>query len=464
MKLNSIYRYRSIKRLLGNNELKNHYFYLSPSTKENDINEGRPMFYLKGSNLFWKGIFRYYYLFTYRHYFSGAKTLDCINNDTKFVNNKVVNLFVSKILPGYRVYLYQMKFIFTIIDWICCRYIFMDMLKHEMNKDKLTLSRFIFIFHQLINIEKYEEWVYYHYNTKIQRKIFKGHKDRGFDLFLKYFGDANFNKIVGRYFQENNNDYLTFMEYHKQFLHKLTALVLPKMYIVSFSNRYDNDEMWANYADKYNGVCLEFYSFDKLSWWDRKALYLNKDLIKFLYKVRYTNKIPKYNLFKYLNLENGLSLNPYLNHLNDNLLEFIFKEIFSYHDVNKYLFQHHSWEFYKYRRKYMCMRSVSFKNKDWKNENEYRLIYFNDGYHNYDIHPKQTYDFKMLKSLTLGSNVSLKDENKVIQILTHECKKINCYNFPIYKIMRKRSGKLGRSLFWIVNPIDNKFYSKLVND
>lgn len=39
-----VYRYRSSTHIID--ELKNHYFYLTNSNNENDINESRPMFVL----------------------------------------------------------------------------------------------------------------------------------------------------------------------------------------------------------------------------------------------------------------------------------------------------------------------------------------------------------------------------------------------------------------------------------
>lgn len=66
----------------------------------------------------------------------------------------------------------------------------------------------------------------------------------------------------------NEESYLLpfeFALFTKKFLSDLRDILLPKMYVLSFSKDYANPVLWSHYADSHYGICLQFENKKRLN-------------------------------------------------------------------------------------------------------------------------------------------------------------------------------------------------------
>ena len=80
-----LYRFRSTKNLLENEELEKQYFYLADASKQNDPMEGYVDFYWQGDRIAWLGLFKNYawgiYWIIAHHRIQGTDTEDEFSDD-----------------------------------------------------------------------------------------------------------------------------------------------------------------------------------------------------------------------------------------------------------------------------------------------------------------------------------------------------------------------------------------------
>lgn len=155
---------------------------------------------------------------------------------------------------------------------------------------------------------------------------------------------------------------------------------LSQLTISCFSSSgWNNQLMWAHYANSYSGICIE-YDLTKMD-----------DFIGFIYPVNYTNERPTISLKDF-----GISITT-----TDGNIDVVQKEI-DIVPVFNYL---------------LC------KNTCWGYEKEWRII--NIGEKNTPI----SIDFPFIKSITLGLNID--DDTKRIILDICNAKNIECYELSI---------------------------------
>lgn len=161
---------------------------------------------------------------------------------------------------------------------------------------------------------------------------------------------------------------------------KIKESFLKNYKILCLTNSYDKKLMWSHYADKHNGICVE-YDFDIVS----------EDLVATLFPVSYSNNRPIIN----------------------------YRQIFDKKDELKN----------------EILKSMLIKSKDWSYENEWRVLLpnsFLDDNYNYTS-PK-------IKRIYFGANVTEKRYNYLVKKIkkydsTIECikLKLNYKNFELEK-------------------------------
>lgn len=155
---------------------------------------------------------------------------------------------------------------------------------------------------------------------------------------------------------------------------------LSQLTISCFSSSgWNNQLMWAHYANSYSGICIE-YDLTKMD-----------DFIGFIYPVNYTNERPTISLKDF-----GISITT-----TDGNIDVVQKEI-DIVPIFNYL---------------LC------KNTCWGYEKEWRII--NIGEKNTPI----SIDFPFIKSITLGLNID--DDTKRIILDICNAKNIECYELSI---------------------------------
>ena len=223
------------------------------------------------------------------------------------------------------------------------------------------------------------------------------------------------------------NTQLVIYDFPKIYLNEVERLLWPKWYTACFMKGYHNSSVWGNYGDKHQGVCLIF-EFPKPDHSNNFQLYRltgegDNPTIRFS-EVSYTKKpgtvqffrsigrLPPEDLMKrwYTDQEGNISeCAAHLLHEND-----------TYNWSDEY------WaNFY---------RDITAKTKDWKYEQEYRLV-LRDEANEYNSEKSRTlrYNFNSLKGIIFGIKVSDENKLRIIDIIKKKCKKCNRMDFKYYQ-------------------------------
>ncbi|EPF79609.1 hypothetical protein GCM10025882_20180 [Acinetobacter gyllenbergii] len=152
-------------------------------------------------------------------------------------------------------------------------------------------------------------------------------------------------------FPQNKNN-ITLIE---QCLKNIIDMKDSKLGIFSLSRRYDDELLWAHYADSHNGFCIEY---------DLERLLSNQNPRHRFFDVQYTNSIPNLDLSNIINQNDS-----------DKLIRIM----------------------------------LGFKSQRWEYENELRIITENQGL--------TTYDFRAVKAIYFGLKTPKEDIELLMQAL-----------------------------------------------
>lgn len=160
----------------------------------------------------------------------------------------------------------------------------------------------------------------------------------------------------------------------KQFLNELTISPRNSLAIACFSTNYDNRNMWENYADNYNGLCVEY---DFSTWENNSFIKCSFDILRLL-PVKYYRKMPAFDY--------------------TSILQFIIQANMKMDkktaDMGNFLAQYY--------------RFVTAKNYDYRAEQEWRLVMKKEHY--------GKYAFPYLSKIIIGKNMSSDNIEKVCRI------------------------------------------------
>ena len=141
----------------------------------------------------------------------------------------------------------------------------------------------------------------------------------------------------------------------EQTLKNIIDMKDTKLGIFSLSRRYNDELLWAHYADSHNGFCIEY---------DLERLLSKKNPKHRFFEIQYTNSIPKLDLSNIINQNDP-----------DRLIKTM----------------------------------LGFKSQRWEYENELRIITENQGL--------TTYDFRAVKAIYFGLKTSQEDITELMHTL-----------------------------------------------
>lgn len=167
--------------------------------------------------------------------------------------------------------------------------------------------------------------------------------------------------------------------------------LLEKIKVSCLTTHNDNTLMWSHYADKHQGICIEY---------DISNIYKRKEVI--LKKIKYHTKMNRYNSFT----------------SNDDLTirNFVLDE---YTEIN------------------YIIESFTIKSKEWEYEDEYRILFYDEKNEN----PNGTLINLPIKSICFGVQTSKEDKELVYDIVNfinlkneniEKYKKIELYEAHLY--------------------------------
>lgn len=222
------------------------------------------------------------------------------------------------------------------------------------------------------------------------------------------------------------------------YVERMEQLMFPNWFTACFMSECTNSSVWGNYGKNHTGVCMIF-SADiatngnscllldgAIHGWNKNGAIKGKSSFKF-YPIEYEHKYESINFFESIAQLPEPSID---------------KRWFSWNGVFSPLAQNYTddwmkqyWDnFYK---------SVTKKTKDWKYENEHRLLICNMTGSYSQTDTTLRYDFKSLKGIIFGINTSDEDKIKIIKVIDKKVKKNKHYDFKFYQAYYCRdSGKI----------------------
>lgn len=221
-------------------------------------------------------------------------------------------------------------------------------------------------------------------------------------------------------------DLTVMLDFPKIYVEQLDRLLWENWYTACFTESYHNSSVWAKYTDGHKGACLIFKAVEedgsknlKLNWRKgsrtlpfREVNYADRpgeiDFFRTIARMRGTH----FRELWYTD-QNGRA-SECASHIGSDRSEAIWRE--------------------DYRNNFL--RDVTFKTRDWKYEQEYRLILEDTlSQHNEKDDRKLSYDFNSLKGIIFGMRTSTEDKVKIIEIIEEKkkCPENNQTDFKFFE-------------------------------
>ncbi|MCY3615251.1 MAG: DUF2971 domain-containing protein [Bacteroidetes bacterium] len=271
------------------------------------------------------------------------------------------------------------------------------------------------------------------------------------EIIQLYLGD----KFLGMkyYLNQNNIDnqqatdiitenygYLNF-DFPQIHLEHLYTLVYPNWYTVCFSKNCSNTASWASYGDSHKGVCLIFgvehdskeagLTLNTVSRNDGKSVRLSRGYHQF-YDVSYGPNDKKIDFFRSLGrVPHGILIENWYSDDRGNISKCAAP---LQEDVD-------SWR-QEYWNQFFPV--IAQKSKAWHHEEETRLIRHGllDDLDNNDR--KSTYDFSSLIGIVFGVRTRDSEKIKVIDTIRRKCAKYGRKTFEFYQAYFDEKGNIGK--------------------
>ena len=218
------------------------------------------------------------------------------------------------------------------------------------------------------------------------------------------------------------------IDFPKVYVEQLGRLLWPKWYTACFTGSYHNSSVWAKYADGHKGACLIFETVKEDNSNSLKLNQKNSNSFRttLFREVHYADKLGEIDFFRticrttvstlmelWYTDENG-NTSECAAYIGSDSDEAARKELY--------------WNNF--------FRDVTFKTKDWKYEQEYRLILEDTlSQYNEKDDRKLSYDFNSLKGIIFGIRTSKEDMVKIIEIIEEKkrCAGNNQTNFTYFQ-------------------------------
>ena len=227
------------------------------------------------------------------------------------------------------------------------------------------------------------------------------------------------------------NSQLVIDHFPKIYLKEVERLLWPNWYTVCFMKHYHNSSAWGHYADKHSGACLIFES-KQIGESDGFELYYgtgNSTREIRLSEIIYKNKPAEVGFFRSIGRLTGMDVMDYWYTDEEGNTSECGSHIPRDGDMD-------SDEMVDWRNRHLSAfyRDITVKTKDWKYEQEYRLI-LEDGLSEFKEGKSRAlrYDFNSLKGIIFGIKTSDDHRLQIIEIIKKKCKKHDRTDFKFYQ-------------------------------
>ncbi|MEE7628084.1 DUF2971 domain-containing protein [Methylobacter sp. Wu8] len=453
-----LYRLRTINSLLGEfDELQKQSIYFAEPNELNDPMEGFRDIFWNGDAIAWKNLFKHYLLCLERfcsllvisgeehpisieHIPIFSSELDLPTEEYKnlfkkiscrFFSNNTISIYINKISErSTPVRRDELLFYLSSIHPIALETIFSIYEEKNLIPKRVKQSADLVI--SIGRLIKDDFWDAIEKSSK--------EKDRGEKLIDVLFSTQRhihsqvnliqrYNNILSR---DTKNKNLVLVEFPEEYIKKIEKLVFPEWYTACFMSDCRNSAVWGHYGNGHTGVCLvfkpemnsdNFYISlrNKIVGWGSGGAIYGTAQHKF-YPIDYIKGIGQVNFFRSI----GRLPHPTLN------AAWYYNEKGERSECADDI--HNSEE--QWRQTYWdnFYRDITVKSKDWKYENEYRLILASSMTDFSDKKDRTLiYDFSSLEGLIFGINTKNEDKLKIMEILDKKLEETGREDFKFYQ-------------------------------
>lgn len=445
-----LYRYRSIKSLFKYKELDNLSIYFAKPDELNDQMEKYMNVVWQGDAIAFQGLFKHYlYTLTYL-YFSAV-----VRNPKQDVDTNNLPIFFDiKVLEAPEMQdmfkdIYNKFFAFSGVAQFPN--------KMAASKKKFTIDEMVFVFRGL------HLYAYTVIDIVIKSYFFGKNRantlEEVYDMVTQWNG---YNQILdiltsGKYSAEQiekaQTDFVIQQQIYRELLNKdlykdknthnisLLTFDFPEIYmrnitkllyngycIACFSGTYQNEPMWAHYADSESGVCLQYkirhhngekclnlYSVSNIIVTEKEEKIEKNFHDVPVFRVLYSNEYPEIDFFTSL----GVLPMPIIQNFwlcNYDKTEFS-SCLSSYQPVERWIVEYHK----------KAINHICTKAQNWSYEQEYR-IFQRDVFTPISENKENrlaNYSITDLEAIIFGRNVSSEEKRKIANIIETHCHEKN---------------------------------------
>lgn len=439
-----LYRYRSIDKLFEYKELENLEIYFAKPEELNDQMENYMNIVWQGDEIAFQCLFKHYlYLLTHLYYEASIrnryKRLD-IDHLPVFLKIDILNA------PEIKTFFKEIYFEFFSSQSIA------NIPKNLAQSNKKFTADEILLILKSIHL-----YAYYVIDSNIKQFFYRINPFQNKEYSESYIEVKNWDgcsKIInlligGLYYREQIvnqiNNFNTQYQINKAMVNNLhqdkdtyniniLSFDFPDIYIKNikkllynsfcvtcFSATFQNEPMWAHYANNENGVCLRYKIKNennkkfinlKSAYGDNKSDKIEKFYRDHeIFAVNYSDVYPEIDFFTSLGcLPRKILEDFWLTNYDRTQFSSCLKK---YDNHNEWYYNYH-----KKATEYICTKS-----KNWEYEQEYRIILRDLLYPAYEEKQNRlaNYKFEDLDAIIFGRNVSIENKRKVVWIINKYC-------------------------------------------
>lgn len=422
----TLYRFRSIERLLNNDELKNHYFYFSDPCHLNDPLEGFKQITWKGKYHDWSNFIENY-IYCYTH---ALIKMHIPDHNYLLTENDIQPSLWPKYKSPLVHDIVKASYI-NFIEEIDKSFGYNEFIKNHLENNELNKSKILYLLNAITMLVNYcitKEMVRNKLiNKEFDKAVTLNSALSSIEHFIGLniahskepehkFMQAFLSSAIGMEQQTRHwskqatpttvkNLRFMYTGIQECYIQKLNELTIPLWKTACFMSNHKNVSNWSQYADNHKGICLEFNI-------DNGGIKLKDDIsTEFkeykLYKVNYhknlVNLSDKINFFKHLGQLNHRSACAWLHE--------------EFNDENYQDFQESETSWNK-KITDSLIQLTTKKHDNWKHESEYRILLSKNLQPDVNINlNKYTYDPSHLKRIIFGIKTEWNEKLRIISLI-----------------------------------------------
>lgn len=447
-----LYRFRSIKNLLGKHELEKQQIYFAALDQLNDPIEGTRQYFWQGDKIVW-GNFLKHYLLCLEH----VITLATISPDNKKITKKDIPIFKSEMNLPTALYRERIQKIYK--HFFSNSFVKSYLQLITKNPNKIYLDE-MYVHLKVLSGTALES--IFEINTQSglipnpENSQPRGENSQ-LDLGLTNVWDELYDDpVVYRGLIDSLYDTLKTwdsqlilqhkdslklqsinIEFPQMYLNAVVELTYPKAYVACFMDNCLNSSIWATYGDNHTGICLKFNTNNgpnpvlplktTIGYCSSSGkIYEYRDFS--LQPIEYSSSFDELDFFRNLGrLQTHQLIEQWYTDENGEL-SICYDYIFSHKD--EWREQH--WNLFK--------GSYLKKLPAWSHEREYRIV-LSSVLNSYDD-PKDRlleYKFENLEAIIFGMRTPLEAKAEIIEIVKRKCTELGRDQFDFFEIAYSNS-------------------------